>query len=320
MNADTFSRQIILVSADPRKEFLKKISLSKSFINYEPSIILLFGGEINIKITESLSIREMLFEYCNLHNKLLKKSIKLVEHYKDWYENAHYDNLLTFEEDLIQLASLTVIILESAGAIAELGAFCINEKINQNLVIALSEKHFKEKSFITLGPLKQLEKHAEHAAWIYEWDYSDIENTAKTELPILAKDIEEYVKNQKAKSFDRENIGHLAYLVHELLVQFKALTCKEIISFLNTLDINRNRKEVKKLLYLLELLELIKKRNKGHREYFIAKCKISRVLFSGENPTDRFDDAEIKMSVMRYYIDTENDKIRVKIIAQEYGI
>ena len=302
---------------DPREDFLVNIALSKSYIHYEPSLVLLFGGEINIKDPEPTSIREMLVEYCADEGNGLNNSIRLAEHYKDWYENQHYDNLLKFEEDLSQLATLVVIILESAGTIAELGAFCVNKKIKNNLVIAMSEKHFNKKSFITLGPLKQLD---EDAILAYSWKRKKLKSTVPDELPILVQDIEEIIKKKKTQTIDLKNIGHLSYLAHELIIQFKALTSREIKYYFSCLEIETSDKEIKKILYLLGLLELVKSRKKGNKLFFLAKCKSSRIAFSGHDPKYRIDEAELHMSVMRYYANTDKEDIRHKIIFQEYKL
>ena len=302
---------------DPREIFLKNISLKKSIIDFNPSIVLLFGGEVNIKETYPTSIRGMLLDYCVGNNESLYNTFKLVEHYKNWLHDGHYCNLLTFEEDLSQLASLVVIILESYGAVAELGAFIVNEKIKNKLVIVLTDKHAEAKSFITLGLLSHLN---EEVILAYDWDYKDIKETAKNELPILSKDIEKIIKNRKIEHVNINNSGHIAYIIHELIILFKALTSKEIYDFLKQLKLNIEIKTVKKCLYLLYLLDLTKSRRKGNRQFFIAKCDISRVAFSYSkyNKSFRNDESEFKLSLIRYYAETEKEQIRYKIISEEY--
>ncbi len=301
---------------DPRKNFLKKISLSKSIIDYRPSIILLFGGEINIKDSKSCSVREMLVEYCHgSQASLTESSIKLAEHYKDWFEASHYSDLLSFEEELSQLASVTVIILESPGAIAELGAFCVNEKINKNLVIVLSEDHHQSKSFITLGPLRKIN---DDSVLVYDWDYENISSTVSSELPLLAEDLNNHLTKNQTQQFDANNIGHMSFLIHELLIQFKALTSLELVDYMSVLGVSIKGNKIKRLVYLLTLFDLVKIRKKGNREFYYAKCIESRVAFSGHKPESRIDYSELNMSLMQYYSTTKKEDVRFKIISQEY--
>jgi len=300
---------------DPRKKFLENISLSKSIVDYTPSIILLFGGEINIKDAKSCSVREMLVEYCHENDALAENSIKLAEHYKDWFEASHYSDLLSFEEELSQLASVTVIILESPGAIAELGAFCVNDKISKNLVIVLSEVHHQSKSFITLGPLQKVDT---KSVLVYDWDYENISSTVSSELPILAEDINNHLKKNQIHHFDAHNVGHISFLIHELLIQFKALTSQELAGYLSILGLTVKGDKVKRLLYLLTLFELVKIRNKGNREFYYAKCTESRMAFSGHKAESRIDYSELNLSLMRYYSTSKKEDVRFKIISQEY--
>jgi len=304
-----------MIPVDPRKPFLESISLSKSIVDYTPSIILLFGGEINIKDTKSCSVREMLVEYCYKNDTLSESSIKLAEHYKDWFEESHYSDLLSFEEELSQLASVTVIILESPGAIAELGAFCVNEKISKNLVIVLSEDHHESKSFITLGPLRKIDT---ESVLVYDWDYKNISNTALSELPHLAEDINSHLTKNQIQQFDDNNIGHMSFLIHELLIQFKALTSLELVGYLSILGVSIKRDKVKRLVYLLTLFDLVKIRKKGNREFYYAKCIESRVAFSGHRAESRIDYLELNLSLMRYYSTEKKEDVRFKIISQEY--
>jgi hypothetical protein len=300
---------------DPRKIFLESISLSRSIVDYTPSIILLFGGEINIKDPQPCSVREMLVEYCHANDVLSEKSIRLAEHYKDWFEESYYDDLLSFEEELSQLASITVIILESPGAIAELGAFCVNEKINKNLVIVLSENHHQSKSFITLGPLRKINN---ESILVYDWNYEEMQSSVSGELPFLAYDIQKHLKKQGIEPFDFDNIGHLSFLIHELLIQFKALTSQELTEYINILGVAIKPNKTRRLIYLLRLLELIKIREKGNRKFYYATCRESRLAFSGQNPESRIDYSDLNLSLMRYYSTTRKEGVRFKIISQEH--
>ena len=67
-------------------------------------------------------------------------------------------DLLNLENELGKSVTSVIIILESPGAIAELGAFSNNDITKNKLVVVVDKKHKKEKSFIMLGPIKYLQK------------------------------------------------------------------------------------------------------------------------------------------------------------------
>lgn len=70
---------------------------------------------------------------------------------------AHFD-LLSLENLLAKNVHAVVIILESPGAIAELGSFANHKKLRDRLVVVIDEKYRKANSFIILGPVRYLNK------------------------------------------------------------------------------------------------------------------------------------------------------------------
>lgn len=69
----------------------------------------------------------------------------------------HFD-LLSLENLLAESVHTVVIILESPGAIAELGAFANHKELCNRLVVIVDSKYLKAKSFIVLGPIRYLKK------------------------------------------------------------------------------------------------------------------------------------------------------------------
>jgi len=69
---------------------------------------------------------------------------------------TQYD-LLSLENLLAKNVHTVVIILESSGAIAELGAFANHKDLRDRLVVIIDKKYRKKKSFIMLGPVRYLQ-------------------------------------------------------------------------------------------------------------------------------------------------------------------
>lgn len=65
-------------------------------------------------------------------------------------------DLLTLEGILANSAHATIIIVESFGSIAELGAFVNSKDLPSKLVVVVDKRHRNDKSFIMLGPVAQL--------------------------------------------------------------------------------------------------------------------------------------------------------------------
>lgn len=65
-----------------------------------------------------------------------------------------HQDLITLENILADSVDAVVLIIESWGAVAELGSFASNEKLRKKLVVISDRKHRRSKSFINYGPLR----------------------------------------------------------------------------------------------------------------------------------------------------------------------
>jgi hypothetical protein len=68
---------------------------------------------------------------------------------------GHHD-LMTLEGILADSVDAIVLVVESIGAVAELGAFATNPQLRKKLVCVVDSKYRKKKSFINYGPLRLL--------------------------------------------------------------------------------------------------------------------------------------------------------------------
>jgi hypothetical protein len=83
-------------------------------------------------------------------------------------KEAPKSDLLSTEQDLACFSDCIIIIMESAGALVELGAFTAHDDLAR-IVLAINDVRFKDappESFIKAGPLRKLE-HSDFGAPIY---------------------------------------------------------------------------------------------------------------------------------------------------------
>ena len=162
--------------------------------------IFLCGADISQKDMMRYTIAEAL------------KSRRLYWYYFDIvYPEDIFDELLfgSRSSDLLSLEGLLadsvdaiVLIPESPGSFAELGAFANDEKLRQKLICIIDKKYKKDKSFITQGPLK-LVKQANRNGIIYV-DPNNIENEIDKLIVALKK-----VKKVSSKKSDRISLLQL---------------------------------------------------------------------------------------------------------------
>ena len=63
-------------------------------------------------------------------------------------------NALQMEQQLASISDVVIIIVESEGAIAELGAFAFYKRLRRKLLLLLNTKFQKSESFINTGPVR----------------------------------------------------------------------------------------------------------------------------------------------------------------------
>jgi len=296
---------------DPRPSFFSSIAIDKCHINLSPHKVFLFGGKMDGDIK---TVRSLLYNHILCKNQTLFNSLVIVEEFKDWLHDSIYPDLLTFESDLAETASLVVISLESAGAIAELGSFSVNSKLKDKTVIVICDEHHNQDSYIKLGPLRQLK---DENILSYPYQYQDLEESLTEHLEdIVDTLVEKLDKNDKSEKFNPHNNGHIAFLIHDLILTCKVLILKEIKLYLKTLGIDRNAHEIQRLIFLLRKLDLIKEERRGHTTYYVlADNKATkRVSFSSEDETI-IDRSSATMASIRYYHTAKKEKRRLNVLA-----
>jgi len=80
------------------------------------------------------------------------------ELFDELFQQNNQIDLLRLENLLAKSVHAIVIVLESPGSIAELGAFANHEVLRKRLVVIVNQLYRKDKSFIMLGPVKMLKK------------------------------------------------------------------------------------------------------------------------------------------------------------------
>jgi len=303
---------------DHRNSYLEKISLDKSRVHLQPHNILLFGGPIDC--SESPSIRSLLYNQLLCKHTSFFEKITIVEHFKDWLNDSIYPDLLTFQTDLAQTASFIIIILESAGSIAEFAAFSITPSISQKLIIIVSDEHYESSSFITLGPLRLIN---DDNILAYPFNLDKPKTTSSETIISIADEIIAFpTRLHNEERFQMDNHGHIAFLIFELILFFQALTEKEILKQLKTLSLRLDNHKVKSLLFLLTKLEFIEFKKKGSTKFYVAMKKDARIDFGSKNPKQPFNKLEVKISLSTQLAIEEVgyiEKKRLTLIKEYYG-
>ncbi|MGA3282485.1 MAG: retron St85 family effector protein [Smithella sp.] len=256
--------------------------MEKSRISKFPSLIFLCGGPFKNNDNEFKSCREIFFRHIHETQKFeFRKNVILAEDIFNYFSHSSYTDLITFEEDIAELAALTVIFSESPGAIAELGTFAVLKQVQERLLVIINEEDAEQESFIWRGPALYLKNKAKEndkddPISIYKWpklksdndllrksDFSDADDLSE----LIQKVLDE---TPKTSSFNKDHAGHLMLLIVDLLNILKLATIEEIHEILNSLGIECKYKTIQQKLSLLCSLKYVRKKPYGHNVFYLA--------------------------------------------------
>lgn len=312
---------------DPRLAFLASINLPESRISHFPGIIFVCGGPRNDLKYPPTSARDSIVRSLWKTHKAVAEQITEAEEVQDWLREGHYSNLIEFETDIADLASLIVLFVESAGSIAELGAFSVIPPIASKLLVFIRDNSYEQDSFISLGPIKHLEK-IKATVRVYPWTLSkttrndefgpaDIESVDRLALDICNDISNALTKSPKSSAFNKKLPGHVMLLICDLVDISLALKLGEILEYLQNFDIRISEGELKKYLYLLEKFKLLEKKYYGDH-YFIPTDSHAFVSFKFKESKFSHDRLKFKTDMAVYYSD--NDRTRHNALRKRTGL
>lgn len=295
---------------DKRIEHLQRISLDSSRVDLSSPIVFLCGGEVDVRNPFGGSVRDGVLSL--LSSNRPHWSIILAEHFKDWVADSVYHDLVSFEDDLASISSLVVLILESPGALTELGLFARHEYLSKKLHVIVNDEHYNQSSFIRLGPLRHLERHNSKSVCAYPWDDKN-PPSLKSILPEICQDITECLSNlDRTEAFSISNNGHLAFLVFEIVKLYRALKFTEIETCLTALSVPINREKLRRILFLLNKLSLVSSIKRGNQDYYWACSDVPKINLA------KLDYVKAKMAAMQFYALNQNERQRLEVIKSVY--
>lgn len=255
---------------DPRPRLLQHLDLSRSRVEFAPTIFLC-GGQVDHEKPNQHSLRKSLLENIGKFPPIFQDSILLAEEFKDYNADGVFPDLMTFENYLAGIAHRVVLILESAGTIAELGAFSQNKNLMKKMLVIGQAEHFNQSSFIEQAILKFLSEN-EDQVFHYDWQPSTTREPGYIPDDVINHVIGDIVtsanKTQSAV-FEPDNISHATVFVKEIIRLFIALTKIEIETCLELAGFSLSPQEIKRIIYILEAFEVIKKQANGNI-YFVS--------------------------------------------------
>lgn len=277
-----------------QQRFFNAIDLTVSQVKPYQGFIFLCGGPMNIRSHEPTSIRDAICRELSKQQEVSDR-IRVAEHYKNWAHDSHYKDLLSFERHLAELSSVIVLVLESAGSIAELGLFSIIDAFKDKLLVFVETAYYRSTSFIRLGPIDHLEKVHNNTAQYYRWTNPD--ERPPRFSPAIAQELQAELaeavmaraeKPTREHDFSSESWLDVALLLCEVLSLCSALTIREIKTAFDLMGIQRTEADLKQVLFTLEIVHLVAVEPKGDQRFYVSVDERAFLKLHTESDSARF--------------------------------
>lgn len=261
------------------EDFISQIDFTKGVHVSPPThLIFLCGGKTAPKSKKVQSLRDAFLKIPQ--NPVLDgRDVLLAERVNTFHmERPAYDNLLDFELDFAQVCDLVLLISESAGSIAELGCFAMNDAIASRLLVVVRDCYLQEDSFIKLGPLNHLEKKYGERAYFVLRD-EDIGATSRSLKGVNINTLRDRLKNpvnlrmeevRSKTSFDPKHVGHIIKLLVGFTQEFGGLTAAELRQLSLGFNVTLSEKRIDRLLLCAEAARWVHREKLGFEKYYFA--------------------------------------------------
>jgi hypothetical protein len=231
------------------ESFKHSIAPEKTTIHKFPQHILVFGGRTDLTFPRHASCRNIFLLKASELSHSLSPHFTIPEDYPEWNRMEGYENLVEFELDAGCLARAIILITETPGAIAELGAFCMDEVLRERILVVIERRYVnQENSFICLGPLKLIKKNNEdHSVCAVDTLSSPVafENEVSPTLDALVAKLSSEAKKPLFSPIRRRD---QFLLIADLVDLFRALNKMEIIDLLGFMQVEISKTTQKNAL------------------------------------------------------------------------
>jgi hypothetical protein len=287
-------------------EAFGQIAPEKSHVLHSYHNLFLCGGEVNETDHIPPSFRDRLLRYTAIHEDELHHAFVLAEKFKDYFKENTYTDLLVFEDDIASLSTLVIILLESPGAMVELGLFCTRPELYKKLLIVAPFEHVqKEDSFIYLGPLDYIRKKSKDSVAIYPWPEPDKSDYDSGNLEDFCEVIKSKLQNNPStEKFSQDNSGHVALLICEVINICYPIILSDVEFALVAMGLDVPQSHIVRHLYLLIKIGLIVRIEYGssYKYYHPATKDQKTAKFRRIKDNQSCDTRNMRMNIAKSYV------------------
>ncbi|HBY1514244.1 TPA: retron St85 family effector protein [Klebsiella aerogenes] len=236
-----------------RSDFVRNFSASElTQLSYSlPKILFICGGE-----ESSCGNRGILEKYITKHHKeyltfRAELAWEVISHSK--FESNKVVNALALEEWLADFSDIVIILVESYGTVAELGAFSLSDGLRKKLLPILDKKYERDLSFINTGPVMWVNNDSKFKPAIYT-DFTTILTSIPEINDRLSRKTRSSISNENSYGKYRYSPKVLLFFLLYVIASLGPIPSNEIVKLTEEIiDLKEKTKSRNTIHFMLSL-------------------------------------------------------------------
>ncbi len=255
------------------------MDLNELRLRWPSAFIFFCGGSSTENPNDPVSLRHYLLSERNIGPRLDGKVI-LAEAANQLYRDSSYKDLITYEEDIAKISRVILLIAESAGSLAELGAFSSSAQIKKKLSVLMQQKYYESESFVRFGPIERLQQEDGKRVAFFPWRVNGngrvIKSSVKAHVPEIVRFINERISDvpdtfQFGAEANKDSRDFVVVLWLAGVAQ--AISAERISEYAETLGYQISRSRVLDCFYCMKLAGWMDQCPYSGSKYLIKKSK-----------------------------------------------
>lgn len=262
----------------------------------------LCGGIIAEEKMHPQTLRDYLYRTKHFSSRL-KGEVVLAETARKLFTSTKYRDLISFEEDIARIASLVLVIPESPGSLAELGAFATNDVIRRALRVIIQTQYENDQSFIRLGPIQHImTRQGRNFVGIYPWRVDGSHRIVRRTISPHYDSVVDFINNHlettpSSTYFHRAADLQIFYVIYWIINILVAVSLSVLISCVSSLLPGVRKSDIANKLYCMVIAGWIHKIPYSHTDYYCATVDSDPFDYSYKAGTPERDSLRRKLDI-----------------------
>lgn len=264
--------------ADLIKKLYEDLDPEQLRFSHPSRFIFFCGGATSQDANDACSLRHYLLNERDIAPRLNAK-IVLAEGANQLYRDSKYRDLISFEEDIAKISTMILLVAESAGSLAELGAFSANEATKKSLVVLMQERYSKAESFVRFGPIERIIIEDDERVGFFPWEEDGQRKIVKPSAEPHIENIEKLIngllsKVPKAALLSRNPEIADFIILYWIIFLSLAIPVQKLVLYASEIVKDSEQSSIRKKLFCMELAGWIGRKRYSNKDYHYCKIDV----------------------------------------------